>query len=133
MQFTGDLPTAAESWTYVMVRWATFTSLVLLIGACVFLMVLQRALDRPECRALGDLVRTRVRATGLAASLAVLALAPARVLLQQRVLSDALGDGTRITLGDLLGGDWGVGVALQLVAGGVGAVAFARTLGGMRQ
>ena len=129
MQHADDVATAVESWSYVSVRFTTFISIVVVVGSVVFMRVLIPRLARGGHAALAEELHARVRLLALGASIALLALAVARVALQRAVLTEAFGGDSAVPLGDVLAGAWGVGVALQCVGGVAGLLAFGSRAG----
>ncbi|MEO6446199.1 MAG: CopD family protein [Gemmatimonadaceae bacterium] len=127
MQIPGDVATPAESLSYILIRWASFTSFVLLIGAGVYLTFVQPRLHAAASGDRADRLAARVKATGRVTSIAVLVLAFARVRAQQSMMTESFGDDIPVALADLLQGAWGLGVALQLTAGVAGFVAYKRS------
>jgi putative copper export protein len=131
MQNADVIVTAAESWSFIAVRFTTFTALVIMVGSVLFVSSIVPRLARAGH---ADLVATmvpRLRMLGLGASIALVALAASRVALQQAVLTQELGGDTPIALRDVLAGSWGAGVALQVAGGIAGALAFGTTLAGL--
>lgn len=129
MQSADDVATAMESWSYIAVRFTTFVSIVVVVGAVLFLWMIVPRLARAGHDALVAELRARVRLLGLGGSVALLALAVARLALQRAVLTEAFG-GAPVAIGDVLSGAWGIGMALQCAGAVAGVLAFGPSLGG---
>lgn len=124
MQSAADAVTAAESLGYILVRLTTFTALVVVVGVVLFSAIVVPRLDRLGPPDLGARVRDELRPLAFGASVALLALALTRLSLQQAMLTAAFGDEVPVPLADVVRGSWGVGLALQVVAGAAGVAAF---------
>lgn len=126
MQGQGDAATAVESLSFVSVRFTTFMSIVVVVGAAAFLALVVTRLEERGAREVAREMRARLRVLGLGASLALLALAVARLALQRQMLSEAMG--TSISLETMMSGAWGTGMALQCIGAIAGLVSFGTRL-----
>lgn len=121
-----DDVTSAEAWSYVVIRWWTFGAIVTLLGVVCFGNVVVPVVRRDVRPAISADLDRGVRLVGIIASVAVVLGAAARVMAQRAMLFEALGSEFAITLGDVLSGTFGLGVAAQLAGGLVGIIAFVR-------
>jgi len=119
-----------ESWPYILVRWANFLSLLGVLGAVAFqLMVipsLRRSTGGPVTR-LATMLSRELARIGRLAALGVLVAAGGRLVAQVSTMLDPGEPVTRGWLAALLTSTpWGWGWLLQLIGGGMAWWSFAR-------
>lgn len=126
--FPDDSGSGLNSLPYVLVRWLTFTSLLVLIGVLGFQQVVLRLVRRRAASthlALAAPGQARAAVVGLGAAILLLVSAAARLAAQAVAMQDP---GEAITGGKvaamLLHTVWGWGWLLQVGAGGLALISF---------
>ena len=122
-----DASFAAESWPYVLIRWASFLALILMVGAVVFrngvLVRLQRAgaLDDGALR----VAEYRTAMVGLSATGALLVSAIARVLAQTAAMFGVESVADLSLVGTIVGETaWGTGWTVQVLIAALALLSF---------
>jgi putative copper export protein len=125
-----DPSAPSEAPFYILVRWFSFSAIVLAIGALLFQRVVGAALRSAVTEATRAAVADATRRLALATGVAVAAAALLRVVMQRAMLNAAFAPEV-VSWRDTAAGAFGIGFALQ-IGGGVLAVVASRRRGALR-
>jgi len=120
-----DPSSPSEAPLYILVRWLSFSAIVLAIGALLFPRVMRTALRPVVTDETAGAVDAAIRRIVMASALAVAGAALIRLVMQRAMLNAAFAPDVT-PWGDVLGGAFGAGFWLQLAGGLLAVVASGR-------
>jgi putative copper export protein len=113
-------PFTVNSPLYVLLRWAGFVSITLLVGAISFRLFVLPPLERqPRFADIGSRIQARLRIIAMLASCGVLLFTALRLAAQVQAFQAAAIPGQVISASAVLSGLWGTGWRIELTAAAV--------------